>query len=178
MVLKIDKIPLVKIVISAASSVISGQNWNKILITYLSLCGFISIFQCVHIRGLWVCMCEYKTGERWGEKRDNNQKYPPCSSPCCKRLWTCQSLLSWPAGFLLPGSSWLPSLCGQSAGRPGRPCQQQSVGQCAASGTVWAPPGCCVDRLPLALHQDRETCTKKRGFNQRCHWIVKRAWCT
>lgn len=57
MVLKIDKIPLVKIVISAASSVISGQNWNKILITYLSLCGFISIFQCVCISEGCECAC-------------------------------------------------------------------------------------------------------------------------
>lgn len=98
---------------------------------------------------------------RW-EKRKimKNTLDSLCSSLCCKRLWTCQSPLSWPAGFLLPGSSWLPSLCGQSAGRPGRPCQQQSVGQCAASGTGWAPPGYCADRLPSALHQDHGTCTQ------------------
>lgn len=63
-----------------------------------------------------------------------NSLHSLCSSLCCKHLWTCQSLLSSPAGFLLPGSSWLPSLCGQSAGRPGRPCPRQSGWRCAAFG--------------------------------------------
>lgn len=73
MVLKIDKIPLVKIVISPASSVISGQNWKKILITYLSLCGFISIFRCVYPRVASVCE---GVQERRGENRDIKTTHP------------------------------------------------------------------------------------------------------
>lgn len=129
---------------------------KKNLITYWRLCDFISIFPSV-------CVFEWvRAGERESGRAQAGDSL--CSSLCCRRPWTCQSPRSWPAGFPRPGSSWWPSLCGQSAARPGTPCQQQSVGQCAASGTVWAPPGCCVDRLPWALRRDRATCDHKRNF--------------
>ena len=81
-------------------------------------------------------------GGRWQWKNYEQNKHPevlPCSSRCCRCPWTCRSLQSSPAGHCLPGNCVWPNLCGQSAGRPGKPCPRQSGWQCAASGKGPAP---------------------------------------
>ena len=93
MVLKIDKIPLVEIVISAATQLFQAKTGIKILITYLRRCGPISIFLCVYQREcVRVCVCAWG---RWGENGDRNLKKN-------KKLWThsvvvCAVNVSWHA---------------------------------------------------------------------------------